>query len=128
MASRKRQRSGPWRDMVTFTRRSLLSAGAALAGGQVAIEGDPAGLRIGKFVTVTASRDEGRQGIAVPRASVVRGGNGQSLVFEKTAPERFEPREVRVEPLDGERVIVASGIGAGRRVVTGGAELLNQIR
>lgn len=93
-----------------------------------AIEGDTGALRIGQFVTVTAARDEGRQGIAVPRASVVRGGNGQSLVFEKTAPERFEPREVRVEPLDGERVIVVSGIGTGRRVVTGGAELLNQIR
>jgi hypothetical protein len=93
-----------------------------------AIEGAPEGLRIGQFVTVTAARDDGRQGIAVPRASVVRGGNGQSVVFEKTAPERFEPREVRVEPLDGERVIVASGLGAAKRIVTGGAELLNQIR
>ena len=32
MASPKRQRSRPWRDMVTFSRRSLLSAGAALTG------------------------------------------------------------------------------------------------
>lgn len=113
-------------------RLKLLGAGLADRNQAVpihfAIEGDLAGLRIGQFVTVTASREDGRQGIAVPRASVVRGGNGQSLVFEKTAPERFEPREVRVEPLDGERVIVASGIGAGRRVVTGGAELLNQVR
>ena len=93
-----------------------------------AIEGAPEGLRIGQFVTVTAARDDGRQGIAVPRASVVRGGNGQSVVFEKTAPERFEPREVRVEPLDGERVIVASGLSTAKRIVTGGAELLNQIR
>ena len=93
-----------------------------------AIEGPAPGLRIGQFVTVTAARDEGKAGIAVPRASVVRGGNGQSLVFEKTAPEKFEPREVRVEPLDGERVIVAQGLATGKRVVTGGAELLNQIR
>ena len=93
-----------------------------------AIEGEPAGLRIGQFVTVTAARDEGKAGIAVPRASVVRGGNGQSIVFEKTAPERFEPREVRVEPLDGDRVIVAQGLATGKRVVTSGAELLNQIR
>ncbi|TDR94857.1 HlyD family efflux transporter periplasmic adaptor subunit [Enterovirga rhinocerotis] len=93
-----------------------------------AIEGDASGLRIGKFVTVTASRADGKAGIAVPRASIVRGGNGQSLVFEKTAPETFEPREVRIDPLDGERVIVAAGIGAGKRVVTDGAELLNQVR
>jgi hypothetical protein len=93
-----------------------------------AIEGEAGGLRIGQFVTVTAARDEGKLGIAVPRASIVRGGNGQSLVWEKTAPERFEPREVRVEPLDGERVIVAAGLEPGRRVATGGAELLNQIR
>lgn len=93
-----------------------------------AIEGDAAGLRIGQFVTVTAARDEGRQGVAIPRASVVRGGNGQNIVFEKTAPERFEAREVRVEPLDGDRVIVASGLASGKRVVTGGAELLNQVR
>lgn len=93
-----------------------------------AIEGAAGGLRIGRFVTVTAARDEGRRGIALPRAAIVRGGNGQSLVFEKTGPERFAPREVRVEPLDGERVIVAAGIGTGRRVVTDGAELLNQVR
>jgi hypothetical protein len=38
------------------------------------------------------------------------------------------PREVRVEPLDGERVLIVAGVEAGRRIVTGGAELLNQIR
>jgi hypothetical protein len=59
---------------------------------------------------------------------VVRGGNGQSIVYEHTRPERFEPREVRVEPLDAERVLVLSGLSAGRRIVTQGAELLNQVR
>lgn len=93
-----------------------------------AIGGDAGGLRVGQFVTVTAARDEGKSGVAIPRSSVVRGGNGQSLVFEKTAPERFEPREVRTEPLDGDRVMVASGLQPGKRIVTGGAELLNQIR
>ena len=38
------------------------------------------------------------------------------------------PREVRVEPLDGERVLIVSGVEPGKRVVTQGAELLNQIR
>ena len=40
----------------------------------------------------------------------------------------FKPRLVRIEPLDGERVLIAAGIGPGRRVVTQGAELLDQMR
>jgi DNA-directed RNA polymerase beta subunit len=53
---------------------------------------------------------------------------GQSIVYEHTNAERFLPREVRVEPLDGHQVLIVSGIEAGRRIVTQGAELLNQIR
>jgi hypothetical protein len=64
----------------------------------------------------------------VPRSSVSRGANGQSLVWEHTNPERFVSREVRVEPLDGERVLIVAGVEPGRRIVTRGAELLNQIR
>ncbi len=45
---------------------------------------------------------EKRTGIAVPRTSVLRGSNGQSLVYEHTNAERFVPREVRTEPLDGD--------------------------
>ncbi|ACA17855.1 efflux transporter, RND family, MFP subunit [Methylobacterium sp. 4-46] len=85
-------------------------------------------LRTGQFVTVLASISTPQEGLALPRASVVRGANGQSLVYEHTKPELFEPREVRVEPLDAERVLVLSGLAAGRRVVTQGAELLNQVR
>ena len=47
----------------------------------------------------------------------------------KTEPERFEPRTVRYEPLDGQRVvIVLAGLKPDVRVVTEGATLLNQIR
>ena len=38
------------------------------------------------------------------------------------------PREVRIEQLDAERVLIVAGVEAGKRVVTTGAELLNQIR
>ncbi|SFK93967.1 efflux RND transporter periplasmic adaptor subunit [Methylorubrum salsuginis] len=92
------------------------------------IEGAPPELRTGQFVTVLAALDAQQTGLALPRTSVVRGGNGQSLVYEHTAPERFEPREVRVEPLDAGRVLVVSGVGQGKRIVTQGAELLNQVR
>ncbi|MET0868967.1 MAG: RND transporter, partial [Pseudorhodoplanes sp.] len=54
--------------------------------------------------------------------------NGQDFVFEHTGAERFEPRPVRSEPLDGERVLIASGIEPGKRVVVQGAELLDHVR
>ncbi|MFO1097092.1 MAG: efflux RND transporter periplasmic adaptor subunit [Xanthobacteraceae bacterium] len=92
------------------------------------IEGDTHGLRVGQFVTVLAATEEEKSGIAVPRSSVVRSQAGQDLVFEHTGAERFEPRSVRVEPLDGERVLVVSGFGQGQRIVTQGAELLEQVR
>ena len=59
---------------------------------------------------------------------MLRSANGQTILFEHTTAERFEPRIVRVEPLDAERVLVLDGLAAGRRVVVQGAELLNQIR
>ncbi|WP_407521952.1 efflux RND transporter periplasmic adaptor subunit [Methylobacterium oryzisoli] len=95
---------------------------------QFAVSEAEADLRTGQFVTVLAATGTPQDGLALPRASVVRGGNGQSIVYEHTKPERFEPREVRVEPLDAERVLVLSGLSAGRRIVTQGAELLNQVR
>ena len=93
-----------------------------------AIDGETGGLRAGQFVTVLAETEDERNGLALPRKSIVRGANGQDLVFEHTSAERFEPREVRVEPLDGERVLVSAGTVPGRRVVTQGAELLDQVR
>jgi len=93
-----------------------------------AVEGEPRGLRAGQFLTVLARTRDERSGIAVPRASVLRGPNGQTIAYEHTNAERFVPREVRVEPLDGDRVLIVSGIEPGRRIVTHGAELLNQIR
>lgn len=95
---------------------------------QFVIEGDTAGLRVGQFVTVQAATDERAEGVALPRASVVRGSGGQDVVYEHAAAERFVARPVRVTPLDGDRVLVAAGLGAGKRVVTQGAELLDQIR
>lgn len=93
-----------------------------------AIEGDTSGLRAGQFVTVQAATDERRDGVAVPRSAVVRTANGQHFIFEHIAPERFVPRPVRVEPLDGSRVLIVSGAGAGQRIVTQGADLLDHVR
>lgn len=93
-----------------------------------AVNGDTAGLRAGQFVTVLVTTDEMKQGIAVPRGSVVRGSNGQDFVYEHVAPERFMPRSVRTEPLDGDRVLIVSGFAPGKRVVSQGADLLEHVR
>ena len=95
---------------------------------QFAVQGDASGLRVGQFVTVLAGTDIEQSGLALPRSAVVRTGNGQDVVYEHTTAERFEARPVRTEPLDGGRVLVAEGIGPGKRVVTQGAELLDQVR
>ena len=95
---------------------------------QFAVQGDVAGLRAGQFVTVLATTDEQKTGFAIPRASLVRNANGQDVVYEHVTAERFEPRPVRVEPLDGDRVFIATGLTAGKRLVVQGAELLGQVR
>ena len=95
---------------------------------QFAVQGDVAGLRAGQFVTVLATTEDEKTGFAVPRAALVRNANGQDVVYEHVAAERFEPRAVRVEPLDGDRVFIATGLAAGKRLVVQGAELLGQVR
>lgn len=95
---------------------------------QFAVQGDAAGLRAGQFVTVLATTDEEKTGFAVPRSSLVRNANGQDVVYEHVTAERFEQHAVRVEPLDGERVLIASGLSGGERIVVQGAELLEQVR
>jgi multidrug efflux pump subunit AcrA (membrane-fusion protein) len=95
---------------------------------QFEIEGAAEMLRAGQLLTVLAQTEVERKGIAVPRTAVIRGSNGQPIVYDHISAENFRPREVRVEPLDGERVLIVSGVGVGSRIVSQGAELLNQIR
>jgi len=112
----------------------LTFIGAGLADRQQAVPvhyalGAPVvGLRAGQLTTVLAEVGEARPGIALPRAAVVRAPNGLSVVFEQTGAERFVARVVSAEPLDGARMLILSGLEPGKRVVTQGAELLNQIR
>jgi hypothetical protein len=116
------------------TTASLSYRGSGLADRNQAIpihfsvEGQAEGIRAGQLLTVLSPTTDERNGIAVPRTSVLRASNGQSLVYEHTNAERFVPREVRTEPLDGDRLLIVSGVDAGKRIVTQGAELLNQIR
>lgn len=87
-----------------------------------------AGLAVGQPVDVFVQTRSTVSGVRVPAASVLKNPANQTIVWVKTAPERFEPRTVLVEPLDGVSVAVISGLAAGERVATAGATLINQIR
>jgi cobalt-zinc-cadmium efflux system membrane fusion protein len=85
-------------------------------------------LAVGQPVRVFVQGRALVQGIAVPLASLMRNPTNQTIVWVKTAPERFEPRVVTTAPLDGVRLAVTSGLQAGDRVATQGATLINQVR
>lgn len=87
-----------------------------------------AGLAVGQSVPVTVRVRDTVRGMAVPAAALVRNAANETVVWVKTAPERFEPRRVVVAPLDGARWRVAQGLAAGDRVVTESAALLAQVR
>ncbi|MEN9780750.1 MAG: hypothetical protein RL014_1898 [Pseudomonadota bacterium] len=86
------------------------------------------GLAVGQAVRVFVQSKDTLKGVAIPVASLVKSPANQTIVWVKTAPERFVPRTVTVEALDGLRVAVTSGLQAGDRVATQGATLINQIR
>ncbi len=92
------------------------------------IKRDGPALNVGESVTVHAATDEPVEAITLPRASVVRSSNGQPVVWAHVEAERFEARVVKTSPIDAERLGVTAGIQPGTRVVTRGAELINQVR
>jgi membrane fusion protein, heavy metal efflux system len=85
-------------------------------------------LAVGQPVRVFVQTKTQLKGMAVPVASLMKSPANQTVVWVKTAPERFEPRTVTTESLDGVQVVVTTGLKAGDRVVTLGATLINQIR
>ena len=87
-----------------------------------------AALAVGQPVRVVVQGRELVKGISVPVATLMKNPANQTIVWVKTAPERFEPRTVTVEPLDGVNVAVTSGLKAGDRVAAQGATLINQVR
>ncbi|MDP2359021.1 MAG: efflux RND transporter periplasmic adaptor subunit [Beijerinckiaceae bacterium] len=93
-----------------------------------AIPEAPAGLNIGQPLTVMVQNGTPTEGLIFPRDSVVRSGNGETIVWVHVAPERFEPKPVRVLPVDATRVLVAGGLDGGERVVVRGTDLINQVR
>ena len=75
------------------------------------------GLAVGQPVRVFVQTRQKVKGIAVPVASLMKNPANQTVVWVKTAPERFEPRAVTTEALDGLSVAVTAGLKPGDRVV-----------
>ena len=85
-------------------------------------------LAVGQPVRVFVQTRQKVTGIAVPVASLMKNPANQTIVWVKTEAERFAPRTVTTEPLDGVNVAVTSGLEPGDRVSTQGATLINQVR
>jgi hypothetical protein len=83
---------------------------------------------VGEPVTVVAKTEEELKAIVLPRGAVVRAGNGEMVVWQHVAPERFQRVAVRTQAVDGSRMAVTGALEPGHRVVVSGAELINQIR
>jgi membrane fusion protein, heavy metal efflux system len=93
-----------------------------------AIDGDIPQLNVGSAVTVVVHGFDTRAAIVLPRESVVRAASGEMIVWEKLSAERFVARPVVVRPLNGDSLSVIAGLSPGVRTVTGGANLLNNVR
>ncbi len=85
-------------------------------------------LAVGQPVKVFVQTRSRVQGLRVPASALMKNPANETIVWVKTAPERFEPRTVTLEPLDGTSVAVTSGLKAKDRVATQAASLINQIR
>jgi membrane fusion protein, heavy metal efflux system len=95
---------------------------------QFAIVNPPPSIRVGQPVTVTAQQGETTTGIVIDRDAVVRGNNGETIVWRHDDPELFEARTVRTQPFDATHTLIEAGLDSGERVVNRGAEMINQIR
>jgi hypothetical protein len=90
------------------------------------IEDDTSGLRAGQFVTVLATTTDKREGIAVPRASVIR--TRQDLAFEHPRRNISSRGRFASSRSMASMYLSFSGLTAGARIVIQGAELLDQVR
>ncbi len=85
-------------------------------------------LAVGQPVKVFVQTASKIKGVAIPVAAVVKNPSNQAIVWVKVDPERYVPRVVITEIIDGATVNVVSGLKENERVVIVGASLLNQVR
>jgi multidrug efflux pump subunit AcrA (membrane-fusion protein) len=95
---------------------------------QFRVIGPPESLSVGNPVTVFVESDTSASGVILPQSAVVRNSSAQDIVWEHVAAELFVPHPVRVRSINGEQVVVLSGLGPDKRIVFNGAGLLNHVR
>ncbi|MEL6105080.1 MAG: efflux RND transporter periplasmic adaptor subunit [Planctomycetota bacterium] len=93
---------------------------------RVAIPNEAGLIKVGDLgrARIRSELQEGRQLVVVPRESILRSGS-TSIAYVETEPGRFEFRQVTVEKVLGERIVIAGGIEAGEQVVSSGAFMLD---
>ena len=85
-------------------------------------------LPLGQPVKIQVKLRSTAKGLPIAQRALVRSAANVAMVWVKTSPERFTPKTVRSQPLDGGHVLVTDGLADGDRVVVDGATLINQIR
>ncbi len=96
---------------------------------QFDILGDVSNLQVGKPVTVIVQRQHSLSaGIKLPRAAVLHSATGETMVWQRLSAEDFIARPVNMMSLDGDNIVVTSGLTANMRVVTTAGEALAQVR
>lgn len=85
-------------------------------------------LAVGQAITVTAQTEQTITGMVTPRSALQKQASGDTVVWVHDQAEHFAPRVVRHQALDASHVVITTGLRAGERVVTEGANLLAQVR
>jgi multidrug efflux pump subunit AcrA (membrane-fusion protein) len=85
-------------------------------------------LSVGSLLSVLVETSGDRSGVIIPRTAVARDTSGQDIVWRHAGPESFVPVPVRVEPIDGNNVLIAAGLPPDTRIVVEAAGLLNEVR
>jgi Cu(I)/Ag(I) efflux system membrane fusion protein len=80
-------------------------------------------LRPGMYANLTIGHDMG-EGLLVPESAIMRTGE-RSLVFRALPEGRFEPVEVQVGSLFGDRLQILSGLTEGEKVIISAAFLID---
>jgi hypothetical protein len=93
------------------------------------IDNPPAGLRVGRPVTVAVeSENRSQRGLPITRDALTIGADGVQEVWEQSEPEVFLPHAVHTRDIDGKSVLVVDGLKEGSRVVVNGVRLLAQLQ
>jgi len=102
----------------------LLNPETRAADCEIEIENQAETLKPGMFARVTIDASKSRNSLAIPRAALLTRGSEKG-VFLLTGDLTTEYRRIDIGDIQGDFVEVLSGLEAGTRVVTAGAQKLN---